>query len=77
LYSNIYQSIVQHRNDRNEYHQWQQFFFENFLKDKEKIYNDTEKTEHEKMIKSALFQMPSIDGELDGFGDEEIVVISV
>jgi hypothetical protein len=77
LYSNFYQSIVRHRNDKNEYHQWQHFFFENFLKEKEKIYNDTEKTEHEKMIQSALFQMPSIDGELDGFGDEEIVVISV
>jgi len=77
LYSNIYQSIVRHRSDRNEYHKWQHFFFENFLKDKEKLNNDAENTEHEKMIQCALFQMPSIDGELDGFGDEEIDFVSV
>jgi hypothetical protein len=72
-YSQLYQKIHDHRKNNNGNKQWQQMFFQSYFHDNEEMAHKHDHVDEDVNSSNVLYRIPGMDGELDGFDDNEVI----
>jgi hypothetical protein len=77
LYSRIYKRIEQHRKNKVANAKWQKLFFDRYFKEKLESLLDETDNEDDTSTSTRIFYIPTLDGEGDGFLEEQGPLFSV